>query len=119
MKSDKMSYIIHADLESFKKIDEYTINSEKSSTTETGENFPCRCSILTIWAFETIENKYSLHRGEDCMKHFCSSLREHATDVIKFEKQTKTQNYINMQQHVTFAEKYSWKNLIKIKLSKS
>ena len=45
-----MSYIIHADLESFKKIDEYTINSEKSATTETGDNFPCRCSISTIWA---------------------------------------------------------------------
>ena len=51
--------------------------------------------------------KYSLHRGEDCMKHFCSSLREHATDVIKFEKQTKTQNYIHTQQHVTFAKKNS------------
>ena len=62
---------------------------------------------IDYMGFVTIENKYSLLRGEDRMKHFCSSLREHATDVIKFEKQTKTQNYIHTQQHVTFAKKNS------------
>ena len=39
MKSDKMFYIIYADLESLiKYIDRYENNHEKSSTTKIGEN---------------------------------------------------------------------------------
>ena len=33
-----------------------------------------------------IENKHSLYRGEDSMKNFSISLREHAANVINFEK---------------------------------
>ena len=35
----------------------------------------------TVWPFDQIENKHVL----DCMKKFCTSLREHATNVINFE----------------------------------
>ena len=42
--------------------------------------------MSTIWVFENIENKHMLYCGEDCMKRFCTSLREHATKVINFEK---------------------------------
>ena len=42
--------------------------------------------MSTIWAFDNIENKHTLYRGKDCMKKFCSSLREHAINVINFEK---------------------------------
>ena len=41
--------------------------------------------MSTLWAFDIIENKYSLYPGEDCMKKFCSFLREHATNVINFK----------------------------------
>ena len=68
-----------------RKIDECTNNPEKSSTRKIGENVPCRYSISTIWAFDSVENKHSLCRGEDYMKKFCTSLREHATNVINFE----------------------------------
>ena len=40
----------------------------------------------TIWAFDTIEIKNTFHQGEDCMKKFVSSLREHAKNIIVFEK---------------------------------
>ena len=40
----------------------------------------------TIWAFYHIENKHNLYREKDCMKRFCESLREHAKNVINFEK---------------------------------
>ena len=69
--------------------------------------------MLTIWAFDTVENKHSLYQGGHCFKKFCSSLREHATNVINFERKkmlllTKKEiNYTKMQQHVTFVEKYS------------
>ena len=42
--------------------------------------------MSTIWAFDHIENKHTLHRRKDCMKKFCESLREHLKNVIDFEK---------------------------------
>ena len=42
--------------------------------------------MSTIWSFDNVENKHSLYRLEDCMKKFCSTLREHASNVINFEK---------------------------------
>ena len=48
--------------------------------------------MSTIWTFKNIENKHTLYRGEDCMKKFCNSSREHATDIINFEKKNVTVN---------------------------
>ena len=42
--------------------------------------------MSAIWAFYHIKNKHSLYRGEGCMKKFCESLREHAKNIIDFEK---------------------------------
>ena len=42
--------------------------------------------MSTIWPFDNIENKHILDHAEDCMKNFCSSLRDNATNVINFEK---------------------------------
>ena len=88
MKSDKMSYIIYADIKSLiKKLDECASNLQNSSTRKISEHIPCRYSISTIWAFDNIENSHTLYRGEDYMKKFCTSLREHAINVINFEKE--------------------------------
>ena len=63
------------------------------------------------WAFDNIQNKYSLYRGKDCIRKFCSSLREHATKTIDFEKKKmlslakNIQNHSKMQKYVTFVEK--------------
>ena len=42
--------------------------------------------MLNLWAFDNIEYKHTLYLEEDYMKKFCTSLREHATNVINFEK---------------------------------
>ena len=64
MKSDKMSYNIHADIKSLiKKNDGCAKNPKKSSTTKIGEHIPCRYSMSTIWTFAKIENKHTLYRG--------------------------------------------------------
>ena len=60
MKLDKMPYIIYAN------------NVEKSSTTKIGVYISCR---YTIWSFHNI-----------VLKDFCTSLKEHAINVINFEK---------------------------------
>ena len=89
-----MSYIIYADIESLiKKINGCSNNRENSSTTKVGEHIPCRYSMSAIWAFESIENKNNLNCGEDCMKKFCESLREHAKNIIDFEKNQKCHLY--------------------------
>ena len=90
-----------------------------------GEHIRCEYSMSTIWTLDNIENKYSLYRGEDCVKTFCSSLKEHATNIINFEKKkmlplTKRRAKITLktQQNVTFAEKDYQKSLLKIKIIK-
>ena len=56
MKLDKIPYISYADIESLMKIiDEYSNNTENSSTTKIGENIPAGQSMSTIWAFNNIE----------------------------------------------------------------
>ena len=42
--------------------------------------------MSAIWAFDNIENKHTLYRGEDCIKKFYESIREHAKNIIDFEK---------------------------------
>ena len=49
MKSDKMSYIIYADIEFLiKKMYGYAKNPENSSTTKIGEHIYCQCSMSTV-----------------------------------------------------------------------
>ena len=71
MKSDKMIYIIYADIESLiKKIDGCANDPEKSSATKIVEHITCRYSMPTIWGFDHIENKHTLYHRKDCMKKF-------------------------------------------------
>ena len=42
--------------------------------------------MSTIWAFDHIENNHTLCPGKDCLRKFCESLREHAKNIIDFEK---------------------------------
>ena len=87
MKSDKMPCIIYADIESLIiKKDGCLNNPEMSSTTKLREHIPCGCSMPTIWAFGNIENKHAFYRGKDCIKKFCTSIRENATYAIDFQR---------------------------------
>ena len=86
MKSDKMLYLIYADIESLiRKIDECANIPETSSITKIGEHIPCGYSMPTIWVFDHIENKHTLCCRKDCLKKFWESLREHAKNIIDFE----------------------------------
>ena len=42
--------------------------------------------MSTIWAFDHIKTKHTLYCRKDCMKKFCEFLREHAKNIIDFEK---------------------------------
>ena len=107
VKSDKTPRVIYADLEHLiKKIDS-------------------GYSMSTIWAFDNIENKHSLYRGEDFMKKFYIPLKEHAAGVINFEKKkmlSLTEKELKSHQDSTICyicTKKLDKNLRKIKSLKS
>ena len=68
-KSDKTPCIFYADIKSLiKKIDWWKSTPEISSTTKEGKHIPFVYSVLPTWAFDGIENKHYVYRGEDCMK---------------------------------------------------
>ena len=82
-----MPHIIYADIESLiRRIDGFSNNPEKASTRKIGKNIPCGYSISTIWEFVHIEDKHTLYLQKDCMKKFCTSLKENAKNIIDFEK---------------------------------
>ena len=79
--------MFYVDIESLIRKNGWSANNlENSSTTKVGEYIPSRYSMSLIWAFYHIEYKHTLYRGKDYMKKFCTSLREHAKNVIDFEK---------------------------------
>ena len=109
MKSDKVPYIIYADIEPLiRQIDGCGSNSEKSSTIKIGEHNPCGYSMSTIWGIGHIENKHTLYCGKDCMKKFCDSLKEHAKNIILFEK--KKNVTINKEELKGKSVLYLWKS---------
>ena len=58
-KSDKVSFIIHADLERIiEKIYGCKNNPQKSSTTKAHKHIPSAFSLSTISSFRSIENKH-------------------------------------------------------------
>ena len=110
-KSDKAPFIIYADLECIiEKTDGYKNNPESSSTTKVSENIPSGFSMSTISSFKNRENMHDVYRGKNCIKKFCESLREHATNITNFKKKkmkllTKSsRNHMKMQKSVIFVE---------------
>ena len=91
-KSDKIPFIIYADLECIiEKIDGCKNNPENPSTTNVSEHIQSGFSMSTISSFRSIENKHDVYRSKDCMKKFCKFLREHAIKIINFTKKKKNE----------------------------
>ena len=42
--------------------------------------------MWTVWTFYGMKNKQDVYRGENWMKTFCESIREHVKKTINFEK---------------------------------
>ena len=59
------------------KMHRWANNPVRFSTTKIGEHIPCGYSMSTILGFDHMENKHTLSLGKNCIKKFCTSLREH------------------------------------------
>ena len=85
-KSDEAPLIIYADLKyTIEKIDGCKTNPVNSSTAKLSEHIPLDFSMTTISSF-----KHDVHRGKDCVKKFCESLRERALEMIDFKNKKKS-----------------------------
>ena len=81
--SDKVPFLIYADLECIiEKIDGCRNNPENSSTTKLSKHIPSGFSMSKISSFRSMENKHDVYKGKDCMKKFCESLTEHVMKTI-------------------------------------
>ena len=73
-------------MQKIKNIDNYKNNPEKPPITKIEEHISCGYSMSIIWAFNRIENGHSLYRRKGFVKDLCIFLREHAANVINFER---------------------------------
>ena len=86
-KSIKVPIVIYADLECLlEKMSTSQNNPNESSTTEINKHTPSGYSIFTHCSFDQSKNKLDYYRDKDCMKRFCEDCREHATEIINYEK---------------------------------
>ena len=73
-KSDKIPFMIYADLEcKIEKIDGHKTNPENSSTTKESEHVASDFLMSTILPFRKKENKHHVCRGKNCMEKFDES----------------------------------------------
>ena len=47
---------------------------------------PSGYALSLISSFDSKENKHNFYRGKDCMKRFCSDLKEFGTKIINYEE---------------------------------
>ena len=74
-RSHKVLFIIYENLESIiENIDGYKNNPENSSTKKVSEHIPSGFIMSTILPFSSMENKYDVYKGKDCMKKIYESL---------------------------------------------
>ena len=84
-KSDKAPCISYADLDCLiKKIEVCRNDPENTSTTKLCGHIRSRFPMSALLSFKTIENKYDVYRGKDCMKKFCESFKDHTMEIIVF-----------------------------------
>ena len=73
----KIPFIIYADLECLlQKIKSCQNSPEKSYTEKKAVHRPSGYSLITRCSFDKSKNERKYYRGNDCMKIFCSDLKE-------------------------------------------
>ena len=86
-KSLKVSFTIYADLECLLIKQQSCQNNPNESYTERkAMHEPCGYSLDLVSSFDSKQNKQNFYRGKDCIKRFCSDLKELATKIIDYEE---------------------------------
>ena len=86
-KSLKAPFTIYADLECLLIKEQSCQNNPNESYTERkAKHEPSGYSLILVSSFDSKENKHNVYRGRDCIKRFCSDLKELATKIINYEE---------------------------------
>ena len=86
-KSLKALFTIYADLECLLIKEQSCQNNPNESYTETkAKHEPSGYSLSLISSFDSKETIHNVYRGRDCIKRFCSDLKELATKIIMKKK---------------------------------
>ena len=90
-KSLKTPFVIYADLECLLLKQQSCQNNPNESYTERKAiHEPCGYSLDLVCSFDSKEDKHSFYRGNDCIKKFCSELKELGTKVVNYEQKEMT-----------------------------
>ena len=82
-KSLRLPFIIYSDIEC---LFEKTNTDQNKSTIKINKHFPCGYSMYTHCSFDNAKNNLDFYRGEDCMKKFADSLKDHVSKIISYEQ---------------------------------
>ena len=86
-KSLKAPFAIYANLECLLIKEQYCQNNPNESYTERkSKHEPSGYSLSLISLFDSKENKHNVYRGRDCIKRFCSDIKELATKIVNYEE---------------------------------
>ena len=89
-KSLKTRFVIYVDLECLLLKQQSCQNNPNESYTERKAiHEPCGYSLDLVCSFDSKEDKHSFYRGNDCIKKFCSELKESGTKVFNYEQKEK------------------------------
>ena len=69
-----------------KKMHSCQNNTEKTYTEKKAKHAPSGYSLLTNYSIDETKNKLDCYRGKDCVERFCKVLRDHAMNIINYEK---------------------------------
>ena len=83
----KTPFVIYVDLECLLiKQKSCQNNSNESYTGRKAIHEPCGYALNLVFSFDSKQNKCSFYRGKDCIKRFCSGLKELGTKILNYEK---------------------------------
>ena len=86
-KSLKVPFTIYADLECLLiKQQSCQNNLNESYTERKAMHEPCGYSLDLGSSFDSKQNKHSFCRGKDCIKKFCSDLKELRTKIVNYKE---------------------------------
>ena len=103
-KSLKTSFVIYANLECLLiKQQSCQNNPNVSYTVRKAIIEPCGYALTLVSSFDSKQNKRSFYRGKDCIKRFCSDLKELGTKIINYKQKemmplTNKENKYNEEQ---------------------
>ena len=84
-KSIKTPFVIYADLECLLlKKQSCQHNPNETYTERKAIHEPCGYELNLVFSFDSKQNKRNFYRGKDCIKRFCSDLKELGIKIINY-----------------------------------